>query len=193
MSNEFQYIYLLKEREFIKTNECIYKIGKTKQKNLDHICNYPNGTALIIQIQCDNCDKLEKELIEIFKSKYELQKHIGNEYFKGNCYHMIDDIYKVCINEQLELNVDENKDEIKEIKEIKITTYDEFIKHSNIKKIIINNKNNKEGYLTNGNDIWVKIIGINKLTDNNIDKSLLSILKNNSLSCILHNPLNVDA
>lgn len=28
-----QYIYLLQEREFIKTNENIYKIGKTKQEN----------------------------------------------------------------------------------------------------------------------------------------------------------------
>jgi hypothetical protein len=188
MSNEFQYIYLLKEREFIKTNECIYKIGKTKQKNLDRICNYPNGTALIIQIKCKNCDKLEKELIELFKTKYELQKHIGNEYFKGNCYNMIDDIYKACINERLEFNDNENNNEIKdEIKEMEITTYDDFIKYSNIKKIIITNKNNKEGYLTHGNDIWFKIIGINKLTDDNIDKSLLSILKNNSKDDLIYN------
>jgi len=29
-----EYIYLLQTREFIKTNENIYKIGKTKQENL---------------------------------------------------------------------------------------------------------------------------------------------------------------
>ena len=28
------YIYLLQEREFLKTNENIYKIGKTMQENL---------------------------------------------------------------------------------------------------------------------------------------------------------------
>ena len=50
------YIYLLQEREFIKTKENIYKLGKTKQENLKRIQNYPNGTKLIIQLQCKNCD-----------------------------------------------------------------------------------------------------------------------------------------
>jgi len=31
------YIYLLQEREFIKTKENIYKLGKTKQENLKRI------------------------------------------------------------------------------------------------------------------------------------------------------------
>ena len=43
-----EYIYLLQEREFIKTLENIYKIGKSKQENLKRIQNYPNGTELII-------------------------------------------------------------------------------------------------------------------------------------------------
>lgn len=34
---ESQYIYLLQEREFIKTKENIYKIGKTKQVNNNRI------------------------------------------------------------------------------------------------------------------------------------------------------------
>ena len=37
-----EYIYLLQEREFIKTNEPIYKIGKTKQECLKRIINYSN-------------------------------------------------------------------------------------------------------------------------------------------------------
>ena len=79
-----QYIYLLHEREFIKTNENIYKIGKTKQENLKRICNYPNGTKLLLQIICNDCDNLEKLIINIFKEKFILQKEIGNEYFKGS-------------------------------------------------------------------------------------------------------------
>jgi len=46
--NMIGYIYLLQEREFIKTKENIYKLGKSKQENLKRIQNYPNGTILII-------------------------------------------------------------------------------------------------------------------------------------------------
>ena len=95
-----EYIYLLQEREFIKTNESIYKIGKSKQENLKRICNYPNGTKLLFQTICHNCDILEKKIINIFKNKYELQKNIGLEYFKGNYKEMIKDIYKLIFNEE---------------------------------------------------------------------------------------------
>jgi len=88
-----EYIYLLQEREFIRLNEPIYKIGKTKQENLKRIQNYPNGTRLLLQIICNNCDNLEKELIQLFKSKYKIQTDIGKEYFKGNHLDMIKDIY----------------------------------------------------------------------------------------------------
>ena len=96
------YIYLLQEREFLKTNENIYKIGKTKQENLKRLCNYPNGTQLIFQMICDDCDIIEKQLLDTFKDKYLLQKDIGNEYFKGNYKDMIDDIYNhIKIEENL--------------------------------------------------------------------------------------------
>jgi hypothetical protein len=77
------YIYLIKLREFIKTKENIYKIGKTKQENLSRVNSYPKGSILIIQIECDDCDKTEKELIKLFKEKYIHRKDIGNEYFEG--------------------------------------------------------------------------------------------------------------
>ena len=70
-----EYIYLLQEREFIKTRENIYKIGKSKQKNLKRIQNYPNGTKLIIQLECENCD-----INESFKQRTD----IGTEYFEGD-------------------------------------------------------------------------------------------------------------
>jgi len=64
------YIYLLQEREFIKTKENIYKLGKTKQENLKRIQNYPNGTKLIIQLECENCDINEKNLIIIIIKQF---------------------------------------------------------------------------------------------------------------------------
>ena len=64
------YIYLLQEREFIKTKENIYKLGKSKQENLKRIQNYPNGTKLNIQLECENCDinnKYHKTILQFLQ------------------------------------------------------------------------------------------------------------------------------
>ena len=47
------YIYLLQEREFINSNQNIYKIGKTKQEHNNRLRGYPKGTELLIQINSD--------------------------------------------------------------------------------------------------------------------------------------------
>ena len=65
---------------------------------MKRIQNYPNGTRLLLQIICNNCDNLEKELIELFKSKYKIQTDIGKEYFRGNHLDMIKDIYLTIYN-----------------------------------------------------------------------------------------------
>jgi hypothetical protein len=95
--NLYEYIYLLQEREFIKTNENIYKIGKSKQENTKRISSYPKGSKLLFQIICNNCDDLETKLINRFKQICIHKKEIGNEYFQGDCYKMITEICKFII------------------------------------------------------------------------------------------------
>jgi hypothetical protein len=126
-----EYIYLVQEREFIKTNEEIYKIGKSKQENLKRFNSYPKGSELLFQCVCNNCNKIENILIKLFKKKYELQKNIGNEYFKGNYIDMIKDIYFTIFNTKddkcyinnIELNKDNTissvNEEINEVKDKK--------------------------------------------------------------------------
>ena len=46
---EFQYIYLIYLREFINSNQDIYKIGKTKQLNNNRFKQYPKGTIILYQ------------------------------------------------------------------------------------------------------------------------------------------------
>ncbi len=84
-----QYIYLLKEREFIKTNENIYKIGKTTQQNNERFKQYPKGSILLLQSICSNCHSIEKEMIKQFKNNFKQRNDIGNEYFEGNLQDMI--------------------------------------------------------------------------------------------------------
>lgn len=87
------YVYLLKEREFVKTNENIYKIGKSTQINLSRFSQYPNGSILYFQMICKDCNKIERNVINKFRVKYINRTDIGHEYFEGNYDDMIDDIY----------------------------------------------------------------------------------------------------
>lgn len=96
INNEF--IYLIKEREFIKTKEPIYKIGKTKQENLQRIKSYPNGSILLLYIITNNCDKKEKLIIQKFKEHFIHKKEIGNEYFMGDYNDMINIILSFIYN-----------------------------------------------------------------------------------------------
>jgi len=177
-----EYIYLLqllRKRDVIKTKEYIYKIGKTKQENIKRIGNYENDSILVCQIKCNDCDKLEKVLITLFEEKYELQKDIGNEYFKGNCDDMRDDIYNYINDEDKddeeeddeddeEEEDDEEKDDEEEDDEddeeedddnFLVDTFEKYMKVSDsIKKVIITDKKNQIGYilLENGSN-WHNI------------------------------------
>lgn len=64
---ETHYVYLLQEREFIKTEENIYKIGRTKKPNYERFKQYPNGSLLLSQNICHDSTTLEKTIIATFK------------------------------------------------------------------------------------------------------------------------------
>ena len=138
------YIYLLKEREFIKTKEEIYKIGMTSKLNHVRFNQYPKGSVLLFQMICIDCKIIEKQIIKIFKETFINKKNIGSEYFEGNYEKMIDIIYSTIKNE---------KCVEKDIKTI-ITTRDEWQRFSNIDKIIISDINGKGFYKHNNSDFY---------------------------------------
>ena len=95
-----QYIYLLQTREFVNSKEPIYKIGKTTKLNFTRFNQYPQGSVLLFQSSCFDCNKLEKEIIQLFKSKYKVRRSIGRESFEGNSHEMIKDFCDFINNEQ---------------------------------------------------------------------------------------------
>ena len=101
MSN---YIYLLQEREFIKTNENIYKVGMTEKENHIRFNQYPKGSVLLFQIICRNCRNMENKIKTQFKTEFKLRKDIGNEYFEGDYKNMIDIIYSIVKEEDEIIN-----------------------------------------------------------------------------------------
>ena len=78
------YIYLLQLREHVNTNEQVYKIGMTTQKNLNRFSQYPKGSALLHQTICNNCKNIEMKLIKNFRDIFIKREDIGSEYFEGN-------------------------------------------------------------------------------------------------------------
>lgn len=139
------YIYLLQEREFIRTNEKVYKIGQTTQLNNKRLKQYPNGSVLLFQIICKDCKNLEKIILRTFnKNSYIIQrKEYGNEYFQGDYKKMIDIIYKIFLEEEnTDISLDSDSDDSFEYK----TIYKDWLNETGM-KIIITNKKTAEGYL----------------------------------------------
>lgn len=89
------YIYLLKEREFVKTGEDIFKIGRSCQTNIKRVYQYPKGSVLIFQSVCNNCIILEKKIKDTFIKIFKQRKDIGCEYFEGSFVSMINIIYEL--------------------------------------------------------------------------------------------------
>jgi hypothetical protein len=149
------YIYLLREREFIRLNELTYKIGRTQQNPYDRFSSYPKGTEIILYVMVDDSLSLEKQLINTFKKIYDHKKGYGNEYFSGNVSEMIKTIYSVIFKDEKSNN--ENK-KIKEELDLTIeklkSSEEQLIKaktqYENFKKSIMNLvSNSDEPFLEN--------------------------------------------
>ena len=163
-----QYIYLLQEREFIRTNDNVYKVGMTTKENYKRFRQYPKGSVLLYQMICNNCKNIEKLVLKKFKDTFKQRKDIGNEYFEGDYKDMIHIIYliikdeNVCNNEEeTENNHDDETvldEELSEYDEIyEITTYNEWIKYNNqISKVIITNKTREEGFIKLKDYLWIE-------------------------------------
>lgn len=93
------YIYLLHEREFIRTSEDVYKVGMSRQPNLERFHNYPKGSILLFQMECIDCKFVESIVLEVFKDKFYKCFFYGNEYFKGDKKSMIDIIHLIITYE----------------------------------------------------------------------------------------------
>jgi len=79
-----EFIYLLCEREFTKTEEDIYKIGRTNRKDMAMFADYTKGSLLLFYSFCNNSKVVKNKIINKFKSQFIQRKDIGIDYFEGN-------------------------------------------------------------------------------------------------------------
>ncbi len=122
------YIYLLQEREFIKTKENIFKVGMTKKENHKRFNQYPTGSILLFQMVCNDCKSNERVIIQKFKETFIQRKDIGSEYFEGDYISMIDIIYLTIKNENTNINEEVTIEEIDE-NNMDYTDYVQYVKN----------------------------------------------------------------
>jgi hypothetical protein len=79
-----QYVYLLREREFIRLNENTFKVGKTTQEPYKRFSGYPKGSEVLAFIAVGDCHKMETEILEHFREHFQQRKEYGSEYFQGD-------------------------------------------------------------------------------------------------------------
>ncbi len=100
-----EFIYLLREREFIRLSEETYKIGKTTQPRLKRFDQYPNGSEVLFFRCVKDCDTIEAIIIRELKKSFKIMKCYGNEYFNGDFYEMIYTINSIIDKEQKQTNI----------------------------------------------------------------------------------------
>ncbi len=81
-----QYIYLLREREFIKTKENIYKVGRTEKENLKRFNQYPKGSELLFQMICNDCKSIEKKVLKKIVNRVKNESSIYKKRFIFQSY-----------------------------------------------------------------------------------------------------------
>lgn len=93
-SEQDEFIYILQEREFIRSNQPIYKIGKTINPK-SRLSSYPNGSRVYLIQLVEDCNETEKKMIELFDEKFENKVEIGREYYYGEIRQMIKEFKKM--------------------------------------------------------------------------------------------------
>lgn len=76
------HLYIIKEREFIKTNENIYKIGKSTDIK-SRMPKYPKNSCIYGIVYCSlDIHQAEKDLIQHFDKRFTQRSDIGREYYE---------------------------------------------------------------------------------------------------------------
>jgi len=74
------YVYIIRTREAIRANENVYKVGMTINTLKKRMADYGFYES-ILTFAVNDAPKVEKNLLEILPSRYEINKEYGKEYF----------------------------------------------------------------------------------------------------------------
>ena len=82
------YLYMIREREFCRLEENVYKIGRSYHFE-KRFSSYPKGSEIISCVFVQDQYKEERNLIREFDGKFIQRSDIGREYYEGDRQEMI--------------------------------------------------------------------------------------------------------
>ena len=91
-------IYVIHTREFCTLKTNIYKLGRSFKLDT-RIKQYPKHSKAMFVINCQNSVLCEKNLINLFKTKFKQCLDYGHEYFQGDINDMIKEIFNYIYND----------------------------------------------------------------------------------------------
>jgi hypothetical protein len=77
------FIYLIREREFKRMNEPVYKVGRTINYS-KRMSQYPKGSDLLFMSKVPDCVQAEKDILQVLRAEFEHRVDIGAEYFEAD-------------------------------------------------------------------------------------------------------------
>ena len=77
------YIYVIVEREFVRSGEPVVKVGRTSNV-VRRIAEYPKGSKLLFCMYCDSLLETEAEVLRLLDKAFLRRSDIGRESFEGN-------------------------------------------------------------------------------------------------------------
>jgi hypothetical protein len=90
-----EYIYIVRECDFVRLNEDIYKIGRTAKANPeDRFQKYRKGTEIVGFFGVKDSIECENKIIKHFSNHDKIKKmtEYGKEYFQGNKFELLNEI-----------------------------------------------------------------------------------------------------
>jgi hypothetical protein len=126
------YIYILREREFIRMKDSIWKIGATKHDDIfKRVNQYPNNSQLMYCLRVTNAFHVEKEIMSCLKTHPGIKQRtdIGREYFEGNLQKILSLVLSISV-EYLEDIFTECMHKLQESEDILTECTQELIKEN---------------------------------------------------------------
>jgi len=89
------HLYLVQEREFIRSGEQTYKVGKSRNVG-QRMVQYPKDSRIVCFMGVSDIDVAEREILQIFRVMFRHETQYGAEYFSGSCREMMQQLLIVC-------------------------------------------------------------------------------------------------
>jgi phenolic acid decarboxylase len=92
------YVYIIRECDFVRLNEDIYKIGRTAKTNPeDRFQKYRKGTEIIGFFKVNDSIECENKIIKCFSNHANITKmnEYGKEYFQGDKNELLNEMLQI--------------------------------------------------------------------------------------------------